>query len=187
MFSRMPGVAPGSSAASGTASAAGSMKHRRSFGVRGEDGDVTAASLDTLHVHSAADSRSAKFAEGESTARGDRWPSGLAAAEARHGSLFNQATQLDTLADSRAFATLPLSAPAPPRDPGENSTRRQRLDFIQDQLAAFGPQGTVLKRFELLESTCRGGAHASTAHSAAQHMAMHGCCNLCAPGYHCLR
>ena len=39
---------------------------------------------------------------------------GLAAAEARHGCLFNQATQLDTLADSCAFATLPL--PSPSRD-----------------------------------------------------------------------
>lgn len=149
------GGSAGWTALQGSPGASVKARHRG----RGEDAEEGGAGMDSLHVLSAVDS--ARFADpdgvGGST-EGSGPPGGLAAAEARHGCLFNQATQMDTFADSGAFATLPLPAPGPPQDPGSNAPVRQRLDHIQDQLAAFGPHGMVLKRFELLDARRRGGA-----------------------------
>ena len=159
-------AAKGGGAPSSHESPDASLKQRQSSGSHD-----AVPSLDTLHVHSAAgsamltDAADALQSATAAAARGDdgggsvgTFRPDLAALEARHDRLFNQQTQMDTFADSRAFQTLPLAPAEPPRDPGSHASPRERLDYIQQQLQAFGLRGPILRRFELLESRCRGGA-----------------------------
>eukprot|EP00892_Ulva_mutabilis_P008949 jgi/Ulvmu1/6426/UM003_0055.1 len=129
----------------------GSVKTRQPpLRQRGDDSAPPA--LDTLHVHSAAGSAmimddAAQTAHAARSESGNRFQPDMHALEARHDSLFNQATQMDTLADSHAFETLPLAPAQAPRDPGSHATPRERLDYIQQQLDAFGPRGQAVVQF----------------------------------------